>query len=102
MGKVSLWVVPGSPHDELRWDPWRQRWVVHCQAPPVRGGANRHILGLLAEWLGVPTRGVRWVSAGTSRSKCLHVDDLTDEEASNRLRAVAERGGPKSSGAHHR
>ncbi len=102
MGKISLWVVPGSSHDELRWDPWRRRWIVHCQAPPARGEANRAILGLLAQWLGVPANGVRWVSAGTSRSKCLHVDGLTDEEASDRLRAAEGQGRPKGSGAHPR
>ena len=102
MAEIRVWVNPGGTTDRLSWDPWRRRWVVHCRALPSGGEANRAILRLMEGWLGIPARNFRWTGGEASRSKCLHVDGLTDEDAADRLRAAEGQGRPKGSGAHPR
>jgi len=85
MAQVHLWVRAGSTADSLAWDPWRRCWVVSCRAPPVGGKANQAVAGLVAEWLGLPRSSVHWTQAGSSRSKLLSVDGISDQEADRRL-----------------
>jgi len=87
MAKIPLWVKPRSSIDALAWDPWRRRWVVSCRAPPTGGKANRAVALLLAEWLGLPSSSVAWVQVGSSHSKVLSADGITDSEADRRLRS---------------
>ncbi|HEY1198992.1 MAG TPA: DUF167 domain-containing protein [Thermoplasmata archaeon] len=86
MAQIRLWVKAGSTTDALAWDPWRKRWVVSCRAPPTGGEANRAVAALMADWLGLPHSSVDWVRAGSSRSKVLSADGITDAEADRRLR----------------
>ena len=87
MAQIPLWVKAGSSADALAWDPWRRRWVVSCRAPPTGGKANRAMATLMADWLGLPISSIGWVQAGSSRSKVLSADGITDAEAERRLRA---------------
>jgi len=87
MAQIRLWVKPDSGADALEWDPWRKRWAVSCRAPPVGGKANIAVTELMADWLGVPRAAVRWTRAGSSRSKVLSVEGMTDTEAERRLRS---------------
>jgi uncharacterized protein YggU (UPF0235/DUF167 family) len=87
MARIPLWVKAGSTTDALAWDPWRKRWVVSCRAPAIGGKANRAVAGLMADWLGLPRSSVGWAQAGSSRSKVLSVDGITDAEADRRLRS---------------
>ncbi|MGA8709732.1 MAG: DUF167 domain-containing protein [Thermoplasmata archaeon] len=85
VAQLRLWVRPGSATEALAWDPWRERWVVSCRAPPEGGKANRAVLGLMADWLERPRSSVRWVRAGTSPAKVLAVEGITQAEAERRL-----------------
>lgn len=91
MAQILLWVKAGSSTDALAWDPWRKRWVVSCRAPPTEGKANRAVAVMMADWLGLPRSSVRWTQAGSSRSKVLSADEITDAEADRRLRSRAQR-----------
>jgi uncharacterized protein YggU (UPF0235/DUF167 family) len=87
MARIPLWVKAGSSTDALAWDPWRRCWVVSCRAPPRGGNANRAVALLMADWLGLPSSSVAWVHSGSSRSKVLSADGITDAEADRRLRS---------------
>lgn len=93
MGRIEVWVRPGARAEELRWDPWREAWIVSVREPPVGGAANHAVLERLAAGLGVEITAVRWLRAGRSRSKLLEVDGLSDAEAAQRLRARTD--GPR-------
>lgn len=49
---------------------------VRVAAPPVDGAANKSLLRLLADELGVPRGAVRLVSGETSRVKVVEVDGV--------------------------
>lgn len=92
-GRVAIWARPNSSTDRLAWDPWRKRWVVSCRAAPIHGEANDSIALLVTGWLGLPRDVVRWVRAGSSATKLLEVDGLTDSEISRRLNLACEDSG---------
>jgi uncharacterized protein len=47
---------------------------VRLQAPPVDGAANKALVSLLAERLGVARRSVQVVAGATSRAKTVEID----------------------------
>lgn len=89
MGRIGVWARPGSRVEQIVWDPWRDRWVVHCREPAQGGRANEAILRLLAERLGVPSSSVRYLTGHRSSSKWVEVDGLPDSEITRRLRRVS-------------
>lgn len=58
---------------------------VRVSAPPEGGKANRAVVDLLAERLGVPRRAVRIVTGLASPWKIVEVDGLTADETRERL-----------------
>jgi uncharacterized protein YggU (UPF0235/DUF167 family) len=58
---------------------------VRLAAPPEDGAANRALLGLVADRLGVPRRAATLVSGATSRLKVVAVEGLDDAAAEARL-----------------
>jgi uncharacterized protein YggU (UPF0235/DUF167 family) len=86
--RIRIWAKPGSRRVEVLWDPWRERWTVAVPQPAIRGEANRAVLAVLAERLGVPTSDIRWVRAGTAAAKEAQVDGLTAAEVDRRLRTA--------------
>ena len=60
---------------------------VRLAAPPEDGAANRALLGLVADRLGVPRRAVTLVSGAASRLKVVAVEDLDEAPAEARLPA---------------
>ncbi|MCI4372414.1 MAG: DUF167 domain-containing protein [Thermoplasmata archaeon] len=89
MAEISIWVKPGAGANRVGWDPWRKRWNVACRAAATHGEANRAVVQLMADWLGVPPSSVHWKIAGASRAKLLEVDGMTDSEAADQLRRRA-------------
>jgi len=101
MGRVALWVRPGSHQDRMEWDDWRQRWVVSVRDPPAGGKANDGVVRMLAQRLGVPRSSVRIGVGGRTRTKLLEVDGLADAEISARLRATLSRRAPNAGPTDH-
>lgn len=53
--------------------------------PPVEGRANRALIALLAEKLGVPKRDIELVSGETGRLKTIRIRGFTAEEIAQAL-----------------
>jgi hypothetical protein len=82
--KLELRVVPGARRPGVvgRHGP---AWKVRVSAPPEDGRANRAVVGLLAEALGLPRQAV-WVVAGhRSRDKIVACEGLSAAEVEARL-----------------
>lgn len=94
MGRIGIWARPGSREDRIAWDPWRDRWVVHCRAPAQDGKANEAILRMIADRLDIPAGSVRLVSGSRSSSKRIEVEGLADSEVARRLGRAAAPPGP--------
>ena len=54
-------------------------------APPVDGAANAELIDTLADALDIPRRQVALVTGSTGRTKCVHIDGLTEVAALQRL-----------------
>jgi hypothetical protein len=89
MARVELTVSPGAARSELagrHGDGWRAR----VAAPPERGRANRALVALLADALGVPAARVAVVAGHASRRKLVEVDGLDAAEIDRRLQAALD------------
>jgi hypothetical protein len=91
VARLELIVSPGAARSELvgrHGDGWRAR----VAAPPERGRANRALVELLAEALGVPRDKVTVVAGKTARRKVVEVDGLDAAEIDRRLEAAHRAG----------
>jgi uncharacterized protein (TIGR00251 family) len=86
---LAIHVRPGSSRSAIAYDPWRKGWTVSCRAPAEEGRANREVLELVAGWLELSPRSVRWRHAGRARDKTIEVVGLTEEEIATRLARAA-------------
>ena len=84
--RLDLWVHPGASREEVRWDPWRKRWVISVRAPAHDGKANRAVLALLATRLEVLPAALELVHGETSSAKRVRVTGLSAGEVERRLR----------------
>jgi uncharacterized protein (TIGR00251 family) len=87
MAKVEVTVSPGAARSELvgrHGEGWRAR----IAARPERGRANRELVALLAQALGVRRDEVAIVAGRTGRRKVVEVDGLSAAEIDRRLEAA--------------
>jgi uncharacterized protein len=87
MANVEVTVSPGAARSELvgrHGEGWRAR----VAARPERGRANRELVALLAQALGVRRDEVTIVAGRTGRRKVVEVDGLTAAEIDRRLEAA--------------
>ena len=68
----------------------RRAIAVRVGALPVEGAANRALIALLAERLGISRSAVAIVSGVSSRIKVVHVTGVTPEFVSHRLESGAD------------
>ncbi|MFW6125814.1 MAG: DUF167 domain-containing protein [Chloroflexota bacterium] len=70
--------VVGFEEDVLR---------VKIAAPPVKGKANRELIGFLSKLLGVSKGSITIEKGATTRRKVIAVDGLSQDEVHSRLAA---------------
>lgn len=88
MPRIELTVSPGAARSELAGrygDGWRAR----VAAPPERGRANRALVELLSDALGLRKDQVTVVAGHTGRRKVVEVEGLTAAEIDRRLEAAS-------------
>jgi uncharacterized protein len=87
VAKVEVTVSPGAARSELvgrHGEGWRAR----IAAPPARGRANRELVALLAQALGVGRDELTVVAGRTGRRKVVEVGGLSAAEIDRRLEAA--------------
>ena len=94
-GGVELWVqvTPRAGKSEVT-GLERGALRVRLTAPPVEGAANRALVDLLSELLGLPARRIRLVAGERSRRKRVLIEGLQASELRARLAASAARVAP--------
>jgi len=83
---IKVKVIPRSSRTEILGkenDIYRMKLT----APPVEGKANKAVIELLAEKLGVPKREIEIVSGKTGRLKTIRIRGLTAGEVAQALKA---------------
>ena len=85
MGDVELVVVPRASANRV--GPYAEGVLrVRVVRPPADGEANRSVLRLVADALGVPVSRLALVAGARGRRKRLRVDGVDDSELARRLR----------------
>jgi len=77
-------VQPGASREGIV-GPYGDAVKIALSAPAVDGKANDALIRLLAEKLNVPRMSIAIASGTLSRSKVVHVQGITKEEASTKL-----------------
>jgi len=84
--RLKVKAVPGASRSEIV-GRLGEALKVRVAAPPEGGKANREILELLAERLGLPAASVTLVSGAASPAKVVELRGVTAEQACARLLA---------------
>lgn len=84
--RLKVKAVPGASRSEIV-GRLGEALKLRVAAPPEGGKANREILELLAEKLGLPASGVTLVSGAASAAKVVALRGVTAEQAWARLLA---------------
>ena len=84
--RLKVKAVPGASRSEIV-GRLGEALKVRVAAPPEGGKANREILDLLAERLGLPAASVTLVSGAASPAKVVELLGITAEQAWARLLA---------------
>ena len=83
---IKVKVIPRSSRTEILGKE-NDIYRVKLTAPPVEGKANKAVIELLAEKLGVPKREIEIVSGKTGRLKTIRIRGLTAGEVAQALKA---------------
>ena len=92
--RISVRVTPNSARNEIGGftdDILR----VKVAAPPVKGKANKELIALLSQALGVDKSRATIIHGHTSRSKVIAIDGLSQEEVMKKLSSFSSGGASK-------
>jgi len=70
-GRLAVRVTPGARTERL--EPGEGRLEMKVRAKPHEGAANKAVLALLAEALGIATSRLRMLRGATSRDKLVQI-----------------------------
>ena len=85
MARLELHVTPGASADAV--GPFADGVLrVRVTRPPADGEANRSVLRLVADALGLPPSRLALVAGARGRRKRLQIDGVNDAELGRRLR----------------
>jgi uncharacterized protein (TIGR00251 family) len=83
---IRVKVIPRSSRTEILGRE-KDIYRVKLTDPPVEGKANKAVIALLAEKLGVPKREIEMVSGKKGRLKTIRIRGLTAGEIAQALKA---------------
>lgn len=82
--RLRLRVSPGSRRSEIV-GRYGDSWKVRVAAPPEGGQANKAVVKLLSEQLGIPRESISIVSGHTAREKIVRMAGIDRAESERRL-----------------
>jgi len=83
---IRVKVIPRSSRTEIA-ESGNGVYRVKLTDPPVEGRANRALIALLAEKLGVPKRDIELVSGETGRLKTVRINGMSGRAVATALEA---------------
>ncbi len=85
---IALEVSPNARHERFPdgYNPWRRAIGCAVSAPPIEGRANRAVIALVADALGVRRDDVEVIAGASSSLKRVFVRGRTVDEATAALR----------------
>ncbi len=92
---LRIRVIPRAARDALTRDA-SGSLRAHLTAPPVEGAANRALVALLAERLGLPKRALALARGDHGRDKVVAVEGTSQRELDARLRRAVGSGVDKA------
>jgi uncharacterized protein (TIGR00251 family) len=88
--RITVTVSPGARRAEIV-GRHGEGWKIRIAAPPERGRANRALIQVLAEALGVTRDGIVIEAGHGSRQKIVEIAELDAREVEWRLEAARRR-----------
>ena len=94
---ITVQVQPGARRNEaLGFEDGVLK--VKIAAPPVKGRANKELIGLLSQLLNVSKGSITLEKGATSRRKLIAISGLSQAEVAKRLAAQSTRGEEENAG----
>lgn len=84
MGRLPVRLQPRASANEVTGERG-EAIAFRVTAPPVDGKANKALINLVAERLGIAKSRVSIVRGDTGRDKMLEIEGLSDQQARTRL-----------------
>ena len=81
--RLDVHVIPHSRKNSIVWEEGVLK--VRLTAPPVDGAANKALIALLAQCLGLPKRDIRIVHGTTGRHKTVEILGMTVEGVEQKI-----------------
>ncbi len=87
---ISLEVTPGAKKESFPsgYNTWRKTIGCSVTAQAIGGKANRAVITLISERLGIPATGVTIRSGSTSSQKRVHIRGIDKGDLFTRLQAL--------------
>ncbi len=86
--KISVRVQPNATRSEVVFI--NEALLAKVTAPPVKGKANKELIALLSQVLGVNKSALAIIKGHTSRNKVITIDGLEPEEVMKRLSSFSD------------
>lgn len=83
--RLTVRVIPRSRRNAITWEQGILK--ARLTAPPVDGAANKALIALLAQRLGLPERSISIALGATSRQKVVEIAGMTEAEVRAILQA---------------
>ena len=89
--RLRVRVHPGARRERIDRRMADGAWRVEVHAVPEAGRANKAVIRLVAECLGVHRNQLRVISGQSSRNKAIEIDGVETAEVEARLERAAQR-----------
>jgi len=69
--KIKVLVKPNAKRSKV--ESTNDVYIVHVDAPPIKGKANKRLIEILAKYFGVPKSRIKIIHGHNSREKLIEI-----------------------------